>query len=113
MIGIKALNMFARTIDGFMTKRFIFSISPHNVNGYNMYVVVNQCALWGEGWCAQVNSICSMDKDHRRCAHNFLARINIVLHVHVATFFSSFELRRLMDFANFRIVATNVSTWKV
>jgi hypothetical protein len=67
----------------------------------------------GGGGSAQVNSICSMDKDHRICAHNLLARINIVLHVHVATFFSSFELRRLMDFENFRIVGTNVSTWKV
>jgi hypothetical protein len=68
--------------------------------------------LWGKGG-AQVDPICSMDKDHRICVHNFLARINIVLHVHMGTFFSSFELRRLMDFENFRIVATNVSTWKV
>jgi hypothetical protein len=28
-------------------------------------------------------------------------------------FSSSFELRRLMDFENFRIVVTGVSTWKV
>jgi len=72
MIGIKALNMFARTIDGFMTKRFVFSISPHNVNGYNMYVMVNQCALGGG---AQLDPICSLDEDHRICSHNFLARI--------------------------------------
>ncbi len=49
MIGIKPLNMFARTIDGFMSKRFFFSISPHNVNAYNMYVLVNQCAFGGRG----------------------------------------------------------------